>query len=290
MSRVLRDGTALTVERFPPPVPPGRGPVVLLHGGGQTRHSWRTTATWMSADGWDVVTVDLRGHGDSDWARDGDYSLTALADDLARVLDEHGSPAVLCGASMGGTAALALQQRAPALTRALVLVDIAPRVEPAGARRILAFMGATPDGFADLDEAAAAVSAYDGLRPAPASPEGLRRNLRRREDGRWRWHWDPAFIEPRRHAAGRDADARQALAAAACTVAPTLLVRGTVSDVVGDAGAAELLDLVPHAETVQVAGAGHMVVGHDNDAFGRALAGFLDRVTAPETGAPPRPG
>src|SRR3954471_8143391 len=60
-------------------------PVVLLHGGGQTRHSWGTTLGVLADRGWRAYSVDLRGHGDSAWATDGDYTLDAFADDVRAV-------------------------------------------------------------------------------------------------------------------------------------------------------------------------------------------------------------
>jgi non-heme chloroperoxidase len=135
-------------------------------------------------------------------------------------------------------------------------------------------MGGSPDGFADLDEAADAIAAYNPNRPRPKRLDGLRKNLRLGEDGRWHWHWDPAFLEirdePQRHA---DRD-RLAAAARALTI-PTVIVRGARSDVVSDAGLADMLELVPDAEVIDVQAAGHMVAGDDNDVFAERLEAFL---------------
>src|SRR5690606_10858671 len=101
-----------------------------------------------------------------------------------------GGRPVLVGASLGGLTALLLEgEIAPGTARGLVLVDVAPRVEPEGVLRIHAFMTAHPDGFADLEEAAAAISDYLPHRPRRGVPPGLAKNLRRGADGRWRWHW-----------------------------------------------------------------------------------------------------
>jgi pimeloyl-ACP methyl ester carboxylesterase len=257
----------------------GRGSVVLLHGGGQTRHSWFRTAAALAAAGWDALAVDARGHGDSDWAPDGDYGLTALADDLDRVVQQLSEVPVLVGASMGGMTAMVGQGERGGLARALVLVDIAPRMEPAGIRRIVEFMSANPDGFATLEEVADAVHAYNPHRRRPPTPDGLRKNVRLGADGRWRWHWDPAFLrigdEP-----SRAAGAERAQAAAARVRVPTLLVRGAESDIVSDAGAAELLELIPGAQHVDVSATGHMVAGDDNDVFTRRVGEFLDGLPA----------
>jgi pimeloyl-ACP methyl ester carboxylesterase len=253
-----------------------RGVVLLLHGGGQTRHSWAHTAQRVARAGWNVYALDTRGHGDSDWASDGDYSTAALAADLMPLLQETG-PAALCGASLGGITALRLAATQPHLVRALVLVDIAPRVEP-GAERVKAFMQSAPDGFSSLREAADAIHAYNPGRARPASLEGLKKNLRRRQDGRWRWHWDPKILQ-QPDAVERERSDFQTLAAEARAVlAPTLLIRGGRSDVLSEAGAEELQTLIPHAEIGHVATAAHMVAGDDNDGFGYILEGFLSRL------------
>lgn len=161
------------------------------------------------------------------------------------------------------------------LAEALVLVDIAPRVEHDGADRILAFMTAAPDGYASLHDAALAVAEYLPNRPQPADVEGLRKNLRQGSDGRWRWHWDPAFLasKTRQHILGEDRD-RFERAASSLRI-PTLLVRGAHSDILSMQGAQEFLELCPHASFVDVAEASHMVAGDSNDVFTESVLGFI---------------
>jgi pimeloyl-ACP methyl ester carboxylesterase len=258
---------------------------VLLHGGGQTRHSWGTTLHALAARGWRAYSLDLRGHGDSEWATDGDYTLDAFAGDVLAVVGALDRPPALVGASLGGLASLAAigDQPARPVATALVLVDVAPRVEERGRDRIGAFMAEhVDDGFASLDEVADAVHRYNPHRPRPTDLSGLRKNLRQRGDGRWYWHWDPKFLFGR--LGGQDetraslVDPERLGQAAASLTIPTLLVRGRVSDLLSEEGARELLQLVPHAEMVDVAGAGHMVAGDRNDLFNNAVVGFLEKV------------
>jgi pimeloyl-ACP methyl ester carboxylesterase len=162
---------------------------------------------------------------------------------------------------------------APGTARAIVLVDVVPRVEPDGADRIHQFMTGNPEGFADLEEAAAAIARYLPHRPSRGVPLGLQKNLRQGQDGRWRWHWDPAFLSERALTAVRDVDRMRA--SARNLRPPTLLVRGRMSDIVSEAGAAELLADCPHAKFVDVSEAGHMVAGDRNDAFTAAVVEFL---------------
>jgi pimeloyl-ACP methyl ester carboxylesterase len=255
-----------------------RPPVLLLHGGGQTRHSWAKTAERLANAGWPAYALDLRGHGDSDWAPDGDYSLDAYVADLLAVIDTLDRPPVLVGASLGGMTSLQLAGEHPGRVVAIVLVDVVVNVEPKGVQRILDFMAASPDGFANLEEAADAIAAYNPNRPRPKQLDGLRKNLRQGEDGRWRWHWDPAFLDIRDEPQRR-ADRSRLRAAAQALAIPTVIVRGARSDVVSDEGLAHMLELVPQAEVVDVQAAGHMVAGDDNDVFAERLEAFLERLS-----------
>jgi pimeloyl-ACP methyl ester carboxylesterase len=266
-------------------------PVMLFHGGGQTRYSWHHTAEALAARGSRVYNVDLRGHGDSGWSPDGDYGLDRFAADVraaARAVTEMslGALPALVGASLGGIASLAaIAEIDEPIARALVLVDVAPRIERTGADRIGAFMAEHMNaGFGSLDEVADAIAAYNPHRPRPSNLDGLRKNLRLR-DGRWYWHWDPAFITGVR--GSRDetrsiTDPDRLMTAARVIAArrvPTLLVRGRQSDLLSEEGAREYLELVPHAQFVDVAGAGHMVAGDRNDLFNDAVVTFLSGVT-----------
>lgn len=281
MTRVFQspDGVRLVADDVGPHHAPA---VVLLHGGGQTRHSWSGAVAALAGRGYRVVNFDARGHGDSDWSPAGDYSLDDRAADLRAVVAGIATPFALVGASLGGATSIhaVAQGMAPA---ALVLVDIVPAPEPAGIARIVGFMRANPDGFASLDEAVAAVAAYNPARPRPRDPGGLMRNLRRRDDGRLYWHWDPQITatEPRDH---HEVVQRSAAELAHRRDLAVLLVRGLRSEVVGDTGVAHFRAMLPTLEIVDVGGAGHMVAGDRNDAFNAGVIGFLERhLPAPVT-------
>lgn len=249
--------------------------VVLLHGGGQTRHSWARAHQILAEKGYRVASVDARGHGESDWVEDGDYSLEAQVADLLAVIKAlGGSPPALVGASMGGTHSLVACGRYPEIAKALVLVDVTPRLEPQGIEHILGFMTQHPDGFASLEQAAEVVGAYNPNRPPPSDLNGLAKNLRQRDNGRWYWHWDPRFV------AGdhleKVAHISQTMEAAAPAIRiPTLLVRGRQSDVVSPEGVEELRHMLPQLAFVDIEGAGHMVAGDKNDRFNAAIIDFL---------------
>jgi non-heme chloroperoxidase len=248
-------------------------PVLLLHGGGQTRQAWGGALREGARRGYRMISADSRGHGDSGWADDGDYSLGAYVADVSRIVEQLERPPALVGASLGGLTSLAYSGHGGALS-ALVLVDVAPRVERAGVERIGGFMTSAPNGFASLEEAADAVAAYLPHRPRPKDASGLMKNLRRRDDGRLHWHWDPRMMskDPEGWAEMeflREASQRLAV--------PSLLLRGRMSDVLSPEGVDDFLSLAPHAEFVDIAGADHMVAGDRNDAFNQAVFDFLDR-------------
>ena len=256
---------------------PYDGPSVLLaHGGGQTRHSWSGAARDLAARGWRVITLDLRGHGDSQWSPQGDYRLERFAEDLVCVADQLGGKPALVGASLGGLAGLYAETSiAPGSFSSLTLVDITPDMEASGVAKIMGFMGAhLKDGFESPGAAAEAIAAYLPNRPRPSDLSGLTKNLRRRPDGRYRWHWDPRFVacaqEEHERGPRRDMDeqVRQ-------LKLPMHLIRGRMSELVSEAAARAFLALAPHAAFSDVAGAGHMVSGDRNDAFNSALTTFL---------------
>lgn len=256
---------------------PAAQPVLFLHGGGQTRASWGNALRSVAAEGFRAVALDLRGHGESEWAPDGDYELPRFAADLRQVLSVIDRPAFLVGASLGGLTSLLLAGDAnPPPLAGLVLVDVVPHIERAGAEKIVGFMRASPNGFASVDEAADAVSAYLPHRPRPKDTSGLARNLRLGADGRYRWHWDPLYM-----ASDRPPNPvlyREELDAAASRLRiPTLLIRGALSQLVSPEGVRDFLKIVPQAEFVDVSGADHMVAGDKNDAFNDATLSFLKR-------------
>jgi pimeloyl-ACP methyl ester carboxylesterase len=251
--------------------------IVLMHGGGQTRQSWGRALNELVTAGYHVVSLDMRGHGDSDRAPDGDYRFDRFVADLRAVLTQLPPRQSLVGASLGGlTGLLAVGESDDDIASGLVLVDVVPKVEREGTGRIHAFMTGNPDGFATLDEAADAVAAYLPHRPRPRNTEGLKRNLRLGSDGRWHWHWDPAFVTGELRPETHRLVERMRDAARRVRV-PTLLVRGAISDVVSEEAAQDFMSLLPSAEFLDVAGAGHMVAGDDNDAFNAAVLDFLHR-------------
>ncbi len=286
---------------------PGSHVVLMLHGGGQTRHAWRATAASLADAGWCAITVDLRGHGESAHPRPAAYAPEDFADDIRALIEQTtvlGAAAVpamsagaatasddrpaampaafterpiVIGASLGGIAALLALVESPAAPAAgLVLVDVAHRFQPRGGGRVVSFMEQHPDGFADLSEAGDAVAAYLPKRPRPRDTSGLRHNLRRNGE-RWVWHWDPEVLTQARAIMEDPSELSARLTDATAHLRqPCLLVRGVESDVLSAAIAREFVELAPCATLAEVPRAGHMVAGDNNDAFAAAIHAWLE--------------
>jgi pimeloyl-ACP methyl ester carboxylesterase len=237
-----------------------------------------------------VLAWDFADHGDSDPFIDGPGTETpldrhALAADAGPLCAEFGiTRAVFIGGSMGGVVSVTVAAVRPDLVGGVVLIDVGHRLEMAGVRRIAAFLS-EHESFADLDEAAAAIAVY---LPGRAVTQGrLTRNLRQRDDGRWVW----------KHGLGRRMRARGEVDVdeAAAVVAgldddlrglhrPALVLRGAASDVLSEAGADELLELLPEGRSARISGAGHLAAGDNPESFVSLVARFLDEIRWSEVG------
>lgn len=272
------EGIALVADAYGNP---GNTPILFAHGGGQTRHAWGGTAKALATRGFYCITLDMRGHGDSSWCPDQNYDLEFYARDLVEVVKALGKKPHVVGASLGGLAAMVVEGAlAPSTFASLTMVDITPRMEEQGVEQILSFMAAHSEhGFATLDEAADIIAEYLPHRKRPKNTDGLSKNLRLGKGGRYRWHWDPAFVTSSNAARKqRDevgVDSRNLDAVAEGVKVPTHLVRGRLSQLVSEEAAKHFLEVVPHARFTDITGAGHMIAGDKNDVFTDAVATFL---------------
>ena len=252
--------------------------VIMLHGGGQTRHSWKGVAAKIANLGFHVIAHDLRGHGESFWDNDGDYTFDAHRDDLVKIIEQLGKKANLVGASLGGMISLSLagHEEESKHCSGLIMVDIGMRPNDEGSDRIVEFMRSGAKGFASVEEAADAVSGYLPHRERPKDISGLKKNLRLKEDGRYYWHWDPLFLTDRTGMGEvREERFRQLENSAKRITVPTLLVQGALSDILTNKEKEEFLNAVPHAKFAEIQQATHMVVGDKNDIFAEAIVDFL---------------
>ena len=272
LRRFQGDGLELAGEAYGDPAAP---PVLFFHGGGQSRNAWRGSARKLAQAGYYGVTFDLRGHGDSDWAADGDYLLDAYGRDVERLLAQFERPVTLVGASRGGQAMLVGGSRHPDRVRLIMLADVAPQIRDDGIDGIRTFFAESAAGFATLDEAADTLARNLG-QPRVADTSGLARAMRQDRAGRWHWRWDPAtghpeFLHP-------PSEGEALLAAAARVKSPIVLVRAELSHLLTDAGVAEFRRLAPQLEVVIARGVGHMFTADRNDAFAEELLAWLAKI------------
>ena len=263
------DGLELAGEAFGDP---GAAPVLFFHGGGQSRNSWRGAARKVGEAGYYGITFDLRGHGGSGWAANGDYLADAYGRDVERLLFQFERRVTLVGASRGGQAALIGGSRHPGRVRLIMLADVAPEMRDYGIDGIRAFYDEGERGFAPLEEAADSLSRHLNRR-READASRLARSLRQDDDGRWHWHWDPAtgrpeFLHP-------PSENEAILAAAARVTSPLVMVRAGLSHLVTDEGVAKFRSLAPQMEVITAPGVGHMFTADRNDEF---AADLLDRL------------
>ena len=254
--------------------------VILMHGGGQTRHAWGSTGEILSKSGFYVLSLDLRGHGDSQWHPDGDYLIESYKGDLVSILNQVGKPASLVGASLGGMVSLSLASdlNKKDLVSALVMVDIGLYPNEKGSNEIVSFMQSGIKGFANLNEASDAVSAYLPHRKRPRDNRGLEKNLRLKDDGRYYWHWDPRFLDER-DSDNRENQKEKNIRLAKNISIPTLLIRGALSNVVTQKEVDDFLTIIPHSEFQEIEKAAHMVAGDRNDIFANSAIKFLKKIS-----------
>ena len=115
----------------------GDPPVLLLHGGGQSRQVWRDVVAQLVTARRYVVNLDLRGHGDSEWPEDGRYDAQAFVDDIRAVVAQMEARPVIVAATITGWAAVrALGAQAPRLAAGLVLIDFPVDPTPESLERV----------------------------------------------------------------------------------------------------------------------------------------------------------
>jgi pimeloyl-ACP methyl ester carboxylesterase len=249
--------------------------VVLLHGFAQTAHSWDFVALSL-ADRYHVVSLDARGHGDSDWAPDAAYSTADHRRDVQAVVDHLGSsPIAVIGLSMGGGTAYSYTAEKPADISALVIVDAGPSGNPTGQKRIGDFVE-LPDELDTLDEFIERIHTYVPHRPIEQLRSTVINNVRQNEAGKWIWKYDSVLRDPARPRSGIPSE--QAWSYLKNIQCPTLLIRGADSDVLTADTALKMEQIMRDCTLITVGKAGHLVPGDNPVGFISAVRPWLDRM------------
>ena len=251
----------------------GKQCILFLHGALQQGHSWDFVALPLCVD-YHVLALDARGHGDSQWAPDGDYSPEAHQRDLDGFVEALGlEPFILVGHSMGGRNAYTYASRHPKRVNALAIVDIGPQVNREGQDRIRRFR-VLPDELNSYQEFATRVQEYTG-RPRLQVLGSLKYSIRQRPDGKWTWKYDKLLRTPGYRPEDPPPDKLwECLAGIRC---PTLIVRGSESDILATEVMEEMLRVIPKSTAAVVPRAGHLVAGDNPADFLKVFRTLLER-------------
>ncbi len=247
-------------------------PLLCLHGITQTAHSWDEVAAALAGD-YRVLCFDQRGHGDSTWAPDGDYTRQTQAADVDAITDALDLPRfVLAGMSMGGINSITFTARHPHKVRALIIVDVSPEIQVKGVENIRSFIQA-PDELDSFEAFVERAHQFNPRRSLANIRSRLTHNLKQLPNGKWTWKYDKALRSGER---SFQASALQNLwddvRAIRC---PTLIIKGGESDILSSESAAKLQAAIPGSRLAVVPGAGHSVMGDNPQAFVAAVRDFL---------------
>ena len=252
--------------------------MLLLHGFAQTCHSWDFVALAF-CDRYHVVALDQRGHGDSDWAEDGDYSPEAQQGDIAAVVSAIGlRDFVLMGLSMGGRNSFTYAATHPDDVRALVVVDAGPQNMRTGSQKIRNFVQ-QEDELDSVEDFVQRVLAYNPLRDPVQVRGSIMHNLKQLPTGKWTWKYDRRFRQPGGRRFQQDPEMTQRLwRYMESLTCPTLVVRGAQSDIIALDTADGMHKRIPDGRMATVEKAGHLVMGDNPSGFERAVTEFLSEI------------
>ena len=251
---------------------PGAPPVIMVHGLTGNAHAFDSLAAHF-ATRYHVISVDVRGRGDSDWAADGDYSNDAYVSDLEGLREALGFERLsLVGTSMGGRISLTYAGTYPERVERTVLNDIGPEVDPRGGSRIASSSRDAVTTFETIEEVMAwhrenrvGFSVMSDARQRAASGFAVKPLA----GGGYTWKMDPAVrLDPRRP----DPEASWNLARR--IPGPVLLVRGGDSDLLSPEIARRMLAEMQDCRMVEVPGVGHAPTLMEPEAFGPVMEFF----------------
>jgi len=245
---------------------PGRPQVLLLHGGNQSAHSWDLVSLHLS-DRYHVFALDQRGHGDSEWSREQDYTIDAMVDDaIGFIADQQLDRPIVFGHSMGGRIALTLATRRPDVARALVIVDVGPEISTEGSKTIQNFVVHNVE-FDDLEVFLDNVAKYDPFRPRAHIERTMKYNMLRRVDGKYISKVDHRRIPVR--------NAELTIDHVRTLDLPVLVLRGEHSNILEPDAAVRFVDALPQGRLVTVPNCGHNVHSGNTPGFLDAITPFL---------------
>ena len=250
----------------------GAPPVVMVHGLTGNAHAFDNLAPHFLPR-YHVISVDVRGRGDSDWTADGDYSNDAYVTDLEGLRQALGFERFsLVGTSMGGRISLTYAGTYPDRVERTVLNDIGPEVDPRGGGRIASSSRDAVTTFETIDQVIAwhcenrvgfSAQSHEQQRAAAGHA------VKPLHGGGFTWKMDPAVrSDPRRP------DPQVSWNLARQIPGPVLLVRGGASDLLSPEIAQRMVDEMQDCSMVEVPGVGHAPTLMEPEAFGPVMEFF----------------
>jgi len=245
---------------------PGRPQILLLHGGNQSSHSWDLVSLHLS-DRYHVFALDQRGHGDSEWNREQDYSIDSMVGDaVAFIADQELRDPIVFGHSMGGRISLTMATQHPGIARALVIVDVGPEISVEGSKTIQHFVVHNVE-FDDLEIFLDNVQKYDPFRTRAHIERTVKYNMLRRADGKYISKVDHRRIPLR--------NSELTLDHVRTLTCPVLVLRGAESNILEPDAAIRFVDALPNGRLVTVPNCGHNVHSGNTPGFLEAITPFL---------------
>ena len=250
---------------------PSNPSILMLHGNSQQSHSWDFVSLALSEQ-FHLIVLDQRGHGDSDWAGDGDYSIEAQQKDIDGFVQAVGLDGfTLMGHSMGGRNSYVWASRHPGSLKALIIVDTGPQTQRTGSNRIQQFKE-LPDELDSFDDFVQRVQEYTG-RTQEQVLGALKYSIRQRSDGKWTWKYDKIMRTPGARPPGWTSE--QLWDCVGKIDCPTLVLRGDRSDIFADETMQRMEQVIPDCTTVTISNAGHLVQGDNPAEFLVEVGKFL---------------
>ena len=250
----------------------GAPTLLLLHGYTGHARSWDTFARAMT-DRYHVIALDQRGHGETAWAPRDAYGTPEMVADVHAFVAALGLTGfTLLGLSMGGLVSIGYAGTRPAGLDRLVIVDIAPEIALSGLKKIRDGVSRS-DVFDTRTDAFARAREDNPIPPEAHQRERVYNSLMRLEDGRWTFRYDRALRDPTNAREGIAADEGWRLVANINV--PTLLVRGSLSDILDAEVAKRMAETLASGSLIEIPGSGHPVPLDKPDEFLEAVRTFL---------------
>jgi len=252
----------------------GRPPVVFLHGAALNAHTWDVVCLSLRQQ-YHCHALDQRGHGESSWAQDADYSGDAHRGDLEAFVDYlELDRFVLVGHSMGGFNAFNYAFHHSHRLAALVLVDAGPSMLAKGAKRILDFVTETAE-LDSLDHIIQKAIEFNPRRDPRLLRRSVLHNFRQNSNGKWTRKTDLRMWQVNR--AQERERLQQRFQQAHQISCPTLIIQGGLSEVFTSDDAQQLAQQFSNGQYAQVGEAGHTVQGDNPRALAQVLSDFLGK-------------